>query len=92
MNNKLAIVMSTYNGEKYLVEQIESILNQKYSKYDLLIRDDGSTDETRKILKKYENNENIKILYGNNIGFAQSFLFLLEKTAYIYDYIMFQTG
>ncbi len=81
--------MSTYNGEKYLVEQIESILNQKYSKYDLLIRDDGSTDETRKILKKYENNENIKILYGNNIGFAQSFLFLLEKTAYIYDYIMF---
>ncbi|WP_323065234.1 glycosyltransferase, partial [Limosilactobacillus reuteri] len=43
---KIAILMSTYNGQKYLSEQIESIQKQSYSNWQLYIRDDGSTDNT----------------------------------------------
>ena len=47
------ILMATYNGEKYLEEQIESIIGQSYKEWNLIIRDDGSTDRTAEILKKY---------------------------------------
>ena len=43
---KVCVLMSTYNGEKYLKEQIESILNQENVEVDILVRDDGSTDST----------------------------------------------
>lgn len=46
----LAILMSTFNGEKYLKEQIDSLLNQEYEAFDIYIRDDGSTDQTVSIL------------------------------------------
>ncbi|MFN4174696.1 MAG: glycosyltransferase, partial [Parachlamydiaceae bacterium] len=39
------ILLATYNGEKYLNAQIDSILNQTYTRFNLLIRDDGSTDK-----------------------------------------------
>ena len=50
---KIDILMATYNGEKYLEEQIESILNQTYSNFRLIISDDCSTDRTCEILKEY---------------------------------------
>ena len=58
---KIDILLATYNGEKYLEEQIESILNQTYKNIHLIISDDCSTDRTRDILKKYEENNNITI-------------------------------
>lgn len=52
---KIAVLMSTYNGEKYIREQIDSILNQVGNfKLDLYIRDDGSNDKTIAILQQYE--------------------------------------
>lgn len=45
--------MSTYNGEKYLREQLDSILAQTYSNIEILIRDDGSRDRTLEILQEY---------------------------------------
>ena len=48
---KVCVLMSTYNGEKYVKEQIESILNQKNVELTLLIRDDGSSDGTYDICK-----------------------------------------
>ena len=58
---KVQILMSTYNGEKYIKEQIESILKQNEVEISLLIRDDGSTDKTIEIIKKLaEQNKNIK--------------------------------
>lgn len=51
---KVCVLMSTYNGEKYVKEQIESILNQKNVELTLLIRDDGSSDGTYDICKEYE--------------------------------------
>ncbi|MDR2684208.1 MAG: glycosyltransferase, partial [Prevotellaceae bacterium] len=46
----LSICVSTYNGEKYLAEQIESIRNQTYNNFKLYITDDGSTDKTIEII------------------------------------------
>ena len=48
-NKKIDILMATYNGEKYLAEQIDSIICQTYKNWNLLIRDDGSSDNTFKI-------------------------------------------
>ena len=51
---KVSVVMCTYNGEKYLREQIESILNQTYPVYELIIQDDRSTDRTVEIVCEYQ--------------------------------------
>lgn len=45
-NEKISVLMSTYNGEKYLSEQLDSVLCQKGVEVYVLIRDDGSTDDT----------------------------------------------
>ena len=51
---KVSVVMCTYNGEKYIREQIDSIIKQTYPIYELIIRDDGSTDATCSIIKEYQ--------------------------------------
>lgn len=86
---KIAVLMSTYNGEKYIKEQIDSILRQKCDmEIDLWIRDDGSVDNTQKILDTYKNKGKLNWYAGVNIGPAQSFINLLlhcEK----YDFYAF---
>lgn len=76
---KIQVLMSTYNGEKYIDEQINSILNQTYKNIEVIIRDDGSTDDTFLILEKYRNNPQIKIYTEENIGVVGSFFELLNK-------------
>lgn len=49
----VSILLSTYNGELYLNELINSILNQSYSSWELFIRDDGSKDSTNIIIDTY---------------------------------------
>ena len=72
--------MSTYNGEKYLKPQIESILTQKGVKVHLVIRDDGSTDATRDILGEYcAKFQNITVYKGENVGYIKSFMWLVKK-------------
>lgn len=80
MNKPLvAILMSTYNGEKYLVEQINSILKQSYDNFHLFIRDDASTDSTPKMLKQFENDSKVTICFSqHNLGYKNSFLHLLR--------------
>ena len=71
----VAVIMSTYNGEKYLAEQLDSILAQDGVHVELFIRDDGSKDSTRDILLSYaERNANVHLDFGENLGFARSFL------------------
>lgn len=60
-----AILMATYNGEKYINEQITSLINQSYTDWILYIRDDGSTDKTKEIEEKYSK------LYPNKIKIVQ---------------------
>lgn len=79
---KVNIVMSTYNGEKYLSEQIESIQNQTFYDWNLLIRDDGSVDGTVDIIKKYVSEDSrIKFINGEdtkNLGVINSFYSLIK--------------
>ena len=89
---KVLVLMSTYNGEKYLVEQLDSILNQTDVNINLVIRDDGSSDNTIKILRQYKNNyANIHVIEGNNIGACNSFLTLLYDLTkdIVFDYLAF---
>lgn len=79
-NPKLCILLASYNGEKYISEQLDSIINQTYKNWELIIRDDGSKDETMTILNKYEKkDERIKILRDDkgNLGFLKNFEELL---------------
>lgn len=75
-NPKVNIVLSSYNGEKYIEEQINSLLRQTYKNISIYIRDDGSTDNTRSILRKYSGR--VFIIEGQNVGFCQSFFELLK--------------
>lgn len=76
---KVLVLLSTYNGERYLGELIKSILGQVNVDVSLLIRDDGSKDRTIDILRKYEANPKISVLeYGRNLGYAKSFWKLLQ--------------
>lgn len=89
MKNNIVVLLSTYNGEKYLQDQVESLLGQRNSNFDLFIRDDGSTDSTAIMLEKYRSHAKIHIECGENMGFAQSFLRMLKDVVFKYDYIMF---
>ena len=71
-NPKVIVLMSVYNGEKYLNEAIDSILGQTFQDFEFLIVNDGSTDKTGEILKSY-NNPRIKIINNKkNIGLTKS--------------------
>ena len=90
MNPKIEILMATYNGEKYIGEQINSIINQTYTNWNLLIRDDGSKDKTLNIIKKYEKMDNRIILIRDNkdnLGFVKNFEELLKKSRT--EFVMF---
>lgn len=78
---RIAILMTTYNGSDYLEEQIESIINQTYDDWMLYIRDDGSNDNTMTIITKYaEKHPNIMLIedHEHRIGACQGFLRLLN--------------
>lgn len=85
------ILMPVYNGEKYLAEQIDSILSQSYSEWILKIRNDGSTDNSQTIIDQYCNKypDKIKCIKEpkENIGLIKSLNILLENP--IGNYLMF---
>lgn len=71
----IAVILSAYNGEKYIRQQIDSILAQTDVDLELFIRDDGSHDSTVSILREYkEKYNNVHIQEGSNLGFRQSFI------------------
>ena len=73
--SKISILLSTYNGEKYLKAQLDSLFSQSYKNFKLIIRDDGSSDKTLEILKSYD----IELLPSNeNLGVKKSFETLLK--------------
>lgn len=81
----IQVLMSTYNGEKFVREQLESILSQTGVEVHLLVRDDGSKDKTLDILREYKG---IDIIEARNIGATNSF-FELIKLSGEYDYYAF---
>ena len=83
------ILMTTYNGQNYLKKQLDSIINQTWTSWRLLIRDDGSTDDTLKILKEYSDRDSrIEVLENrtNKHGAYANFWWLIN---YAYKYKKF---
>lgn len=84
---KIQVLMSSYNGERYIEDQIRSLLNQKDVEVSLLIRDDGSTDSTTEILKRLMAEDNrIECFFEDNIGVKKSFLKLVKNASPDADY------
>jgi glycosyltransferase involved in cell wall biosynthesis len=85
------ILLATYNGGKYLRQQLDSIIGQTNSTWRLIIRDDGSTDNTLDIIEEYWtlHPDHIILMHGNgeNIGVVRNFSLLLDLATA--DYVMF---
>lgn len=79
---KVNILMATYNGEKFLAQQIESIQNQTFKEWNLLIRDDGSSDKTCDIIRNFTAKDSrIRFINENehhNLGVIKSFFTLVN--------------
>lgn len=80
---KVAVLLSTYNGEEYLPEQLDSLLAQTYQELCICVRDDGSTDKTPEIIEKYKNKYPQKVTCFTDdvkkLGPARSFIKLLSE-------------
>ena len=80
--NHIAILIATYNGEKYIREQLDSLLNQSYQDWEAYIHDDGSDDHTMDILEEYtlKYPKHFHIIKGDSTGGARNnFLFLIKQ-------------
>ncbi len=89
---RIAVLLSTCNGERYLPPLLDSVLGQSWPYWDLLVRDDGSTDGTVKILKTYrdrleeaKSGNRMYVTQGENMGVVRSFFCLLDDIPYGYS-------
>lgn len=89
MENKLvSIIVSVYNGERYIEECIESVLNQDYKNIELILVDDGSFDSSNVILDKYSlKDKRVKVIHKENSGVSNSRNIALERS--LGEYICF---
>ena len=76
---KYTIIVVNYNKEKYLKKCLDSIMNQTYKKFNVIIVDDGSTDNSRNIIETYRKYKNVYIYFKDNTGVADSRNFAIEK-------------
>ncbi|WP_289020808.1 glycosyltransferase [Desulfobacter postgatei] len=74
----ISVIMGVYNGEKYVSRAVESILNQTYKNFEFIIINDGSTDNTKKILESYSD-QRIRLFHQENIGLTKTLNKGLEK-------------
>ena len=81
-NNSLkplvSVVLCTYNTEKYIAEAIESILAQTYTNFEFIVWDDGSTDNTRRVVESFNDNL-IHYYYHENTGLGMALKLACEK-------------
>lgn len=69
---KVSVIIPVYNGQEYIKECIESVLFQKFLGVEMIIVDDGSTDDTPSILRRFEQIPNITIIYSKHLGLSIS--------------------
>ena len=78
----IVILLATYNGEKYLEQQLKSLFEQSFQDFRLVVHDDGSTDSTTDIINTYRDKypDKIEIFYGNSCGGPkENFLWMLNR-------------
>ncbi|MFK7967657.1 MAG: glycosyltransferase family 2 protein [Rickettsiaceae bacterium] len=87
MTANIAILMCTYNGEKFLQEQLESFANQSFKDWHLFVYDDGSTDNTEDLIKTFKQNHKVSFVSNHlNLGFAKNFLNGIASTDGNFDF------
>jgi glycosyltransferase involved in cell wall biosynthesis len=75
-NPLVSVILCTHNGEKFIEQQVDSILRQTYSPIELIISDDASTDQTVRILEKYKTDTRVTLYHQDqNIGLSGNFSF-----------------
>jgi glycosyltransferase involved in cell wall biosynthesis len=72
------VLLSTFNGERYLADQLDSILGQEGVEVRLTVRDDGSTDGTREVLARYEGDDRVRAMLDENVGLPAAYFRLLD--------------
>lgn len=77
---KISVAMATYNGERFLKEQIDSVLSQLKSNDELIISDDGSTDDTINIISSYLSDSRVHFFRNPNKGIIKNFEHAISKT------------
>ncbi len=88
MNCRVSVVMASYNGEKYISEQISSILNNLGESDELVISDDGSTDETLHIIDSYiQKDSRIKLVKGPGKGVKANFANAMKNSSGNYIFL-----
>lgn len=89
IKNTVTVIMSTYNGEKYLEQQLESLIKQKNVELYIWVRDDGSTDKTQEILENWKKKGLLDWYKGDNLKPAYSFLDAVQSCPYQSEYYAF---
>ena len=84
----VSVLMPAFNSELYIAEAIESILNQTYSNIELIIFDDGSTDNTRAVIEKYQDPRILKIFSNKNYGVVRARNDMIDKASGKYIALM----
>ena len=79
-NPKISVLIPVYNGEKYLANTINSVINQTYDNWELIILDDESTDNSKKIIEEYASNNN-KIKSWESLIFSRRKVLLNRRIA-----------
>lgn len=87
--HKVQVLLSTYNGERFLREQLDSLLRQEDVSIQITVRDDGSTDSTLEILNEYKVRGEIVFFSEANTGYQLSFLKLASYCLNTADYYAF---
>lgn len=87
-NPLVSIIEPHYNAEKYLVEAIESVVKQTYTNWELIIVNDGSTDNSYAVAKRFES-EKVKIYFNQNCGYAPSVVLPHCTSIYFIDDCIF---
>lgn len=89
---KISVIVAVYNVEKYLDQCLNSLVNQNFSSYEVLVINDGSPDNSEEIIKKYENKfpQIIKYFYKENAGYSHTKNFGIKKSRG--EYIIFVDG
>lgn len=78
----VSIILPVYNGEKYIVEAVNSILNQDFRDFELILIDDGSTDSTPEILNNFNDSRIRRFSFKKNQGLVAALNFGLEKAQF----------
>ena len=78
---KVSVYITNHNYGKYIKEAIESVLKQHFHDYEMIIIDDGSTDNSRQIIENYRNLPQVKIIYQKSVSIHK------KKLNEVYDLI-----